>query len=145
MNAVTSMIPRVQPYNSTASATNMIPKVQPMNTVKNMINPVSNVSNMYAYNQPAPYIPDYTLNWGAGALGNPLANLKTNFGLNPGLIQPVPIQTTNPTVNQFNWGSAPFQPSTTFNSQLSKQIPTAPATVKPTSKVTITKPAVVKR
>lgn len=50
-------------------------------------------------------------------------------GLNPGLMQAVPIYNGNdPRMVRYNWGSQPFQSGTTFNANLAKQsIPVATA------------------
>lgn len=129
MSVVTNMIPRVQPYNPMSAVTNMIPKVQPMSTVKNMINPASNISNMYASNQPVTQYSSTSSKTPVPptVFGPPMV-VKTDFGLNPGYMQPVAqYQTTSPVQNQFYWGPAPFQAGSTFNSQLAKQGIGAPA------------------
>jgi hypothetical protein len=71
---------------------------------------------------PAPK-PEYSLNWGQVPV------LNTNFGLNPGWIQPVQqYQTTSPVQAQYYWGAHPFQQGPTFNPELAKQGIGAPAT-----------------
>ena len=72
---------------------------------------------------PQPSGPGYTLTWGTPS------PLQTNFGLNPGWIQPVAqYQTTSPVQSQFFWGAAPFQQGPTFNPQLAAQGVGAPVT-----------------
>jgi len=67
---------------------------------------------------PTPYTPK---------AGTPLA-VKTDYGLNPGWIQAVPMyQTTNDVQSQYYWGGHPFQGGQTFNPQLA-QSGYAPAT-----------------
>jgi len=59
--------------------------------------------------------------------GTPLS-VKTDYGLNPGWIQAVPMyQTTNDVQSQYYWGGHPFQGGQTFNPQLA-QSGYAPAT-----------------
>jgi hypothetical protein len=65
---------------------------------------------------PPPSGPGYTVTWGTPS------PLQTNFGLNPGFIQPVAqYQTTSPVQSQYYWGAAPFQQGPTFNPQLAAQ------------------------
>ena len=75
---------------------------------------------------PTPTPPPYTITWGTTGAQN---NLRTDYGLNPGWIQPVAqYQTTSPVQSQYHWGAAPFQAGPTFNPQLAAQGIGAPAT-----------------
>jgi len=57
----------------------------------------------------------------------PKVNIPT--GLNPGWMAPQPFyQNTTPAQAQYYWGSHPYQPGPTFNSQLYNTVPSAPAT-----------------
>jgi hypothetical protein len=59
---------------------------------------------------------------------NPVNNLKTYYGLNPGWIQAVPqYATTNDVQDPFFWGAHPFQAGPTFNSALASHGIGAPA------------------
>lgn len=61
--------------------------------------------------------------WGTA----PKVNIPT--GLNPGWMAPEPFyQNTTEAQSQYYWGSHPYQPGPTFNSQLHNTVPAAPAT-----------------
>ena len=64
-----------------------------------------------------------TYKWGTV----PKVNIPT--GLNPGFIHPTAFYSnTTPSQAQFYWGSHPYQPGPTFNSQLYNTVPAAPTT-----------------
>lgn len=90
-------------------------------SAQSLLSPINFVNNLYKQPVAAPVAPTYYnlppdtthyTDYKKFNFGNPLANLNTKqLGVNPGMINSVPMPTTNPMQNQYSWGAPAQSPA----------------------------------
>jgi hypothetical protein len=125
-NVVVPETPVVQPPVVQPPTVTEPPTTIPYNPTLPVTPPVVNVPNPPIVDDTK--TPVDTTHYGSYTWGD-VTPVKIPSGLNPGLIKPTPYyQTTDPAQSQYYWGSHPYQPGQTFNSQLYNNAVGAPAT-----------------